>query len=94
MSSTGTATPHAGLNQRQSSDKPERGDFNSDNQKIDAQLANKANMSSGIWTPTVTNAILSGITSATWRKNGTHVQATFSGNLQKGSVANDVITPA
>lgn len=48
MSSTGNPTPKLQLNQWQSSDKPERLDFNGDNQKIDqafinleTQLANK-----------------------------------------------------
>ncbi|MCI8624643.1 MAG: hypothetical protein HFG26_13425 [Provencibacterium sp.] len=44
MSSTGTATPHIHLNQWQSSDKPERLDFNADNQKIDQAIANRANL--------------------------------------------------
>ena len=40
MASTGTPTPNHGLNQWQGSDKPRREDFNSDNRKIDAALAN------------------------------------------------------
>ena len=38
MASTGAPTPNIGLNQWLSSDKPERMDFNSDNQKIDDAL--------------------------------------------------------
>jgi len=38
MSSTGTPTSHLGLNQWLPNDKPERADFNSDNQKVDAAL--------------------------------------------------------
>ena len=56
MSSTGTSTPNLQLNQWQSSDKPERLDFNADNQKIDqafadvhAQLANKADADDTGW---------------------------------------------
>jgi len=43
MASTGTPTPNIGLNQWQSTDKPERVDFNSDNLKVDSALGNKAN---------------------------------------------------
>ena len=38
MSSTGTPTSNLGLNQWLPNDKPERADFNSDNQKIDAHM--------------------------------------------------------
>jgi len=38
MSSTGTPTSNLGLNQWHPNDKPERADFNSDNQKIDADM--------------------------------------------------------
>jgi len=45
MSSSGTPTPHLGLNQWLPNDKPERADFNSDNQKIEAAMGNKVNKS-------------------------------------------------
>jgi len=38
MSSSGTPTPHLGLNQWLPNDKPERADFNSDNQKIETHM--------------------------------------------------------
>ena len=44
MSSTGKPTPHLGLNQWLPNDKPERVDFDSDNQKIDAAFSSKANL--------------------------------------------------
>jgi len=47
MSSTGTPTPHLGLNQWLPNDKPERVDFDSDNLKIDAALKSKANQLNG-----------------------------------------------
>ena len=92
-----------GLNQWQRSDKPMMEDFNEDNRIVDERLRaldkevqrlsqKKAEVASGTWTPTVTNAKLSDISTATWRKNGTHVQAAFRGNLQKGDVAGNVIT--
>ena len=50
MSSTGTPTPHLGLNQWLPNDKPERVDFDSDNLKIDAALKSMAHLTSADFT--------------------------------------------
>ena len=71
MSSSGKPTLHLGLNQWLPNDKPERADFNSNNQKIDVafnsitqemtvvkQNINAQTFTSGTWTPVIMDSTL------------------------------------
>lgn len=88
MSSTNRTS--LGLNQWLPEDRAKREDFNEDNRTINEELLSRAIISSGIWTPTATNATISNITESKWVKNGRSVQCALDCYIQKN--VNDVIT--